>query len=56
LRAEYRYTWFDGARTQDQYAFTSGSATTQTYARSTLYDQSMQSGRIGFAYAFTPLR
>jgi opacity protein-like surface antigen len=56
VRAEYRYTRFDGARTQDQYAFTFGGATTQAYTRSTLYDQSMQSGRIGFAYAFNPLR
>lgn len=56
VRAEYRYTRFDGARTQDQYAFTSGGVATQTYARSTLYDQSMQSGRIGLAYAFDPLR
>lgn len=56
LRAEYRYTRFDGARTQDQYAFTSGGVTTQTYARSTLYDQSMQSGPIVVAYAFNPLR
>lgn len=56
MRAEYRYTRFDGARTQDQYAFTSGGVTTQSYARSTVYDQSMQSGRIGFAYAFNPLK
>lgn len=56
IRAEYRYTRFDGARTQDQYAFTSGGITTQTYTRSSQYDQSMQSGRIGFAYAFNPLR
>ena len=56
LRAEYRYTRFEGAQTQDLYAFTSGGVTTQTFARSSQYDQSMQSGRIGFAYAFNPLR
>lgn len=56
VRAEYRYTRFDGIRTQDKYAFASGGVTTQTYARSTQYDQSMQSGRIGFAYAFNPLK
>lgn len=56
LRAEYRYTRFEGAQTQDQYAFTAGGVTTQTYARSSQYDQSMQSGRIGFAYAFNPMR
>ncbi|WP_245315747.1 outer membrane protein [Bradyrhizobium yuanmingense] len=56
IRAEYRYTRFDGVRTQDQYAFTSGGITTQAYTRSSLYDQSVQSGRIGFAYAFNPLR
>lgn len=55
LRAEYRYTRFDGARTQDQYAFTSGGVS-QAYIRSSQFDQSMQSGRIGFAYAFNPLR
>lgn len=55
IRAEYRYTRFDTARTQDQFNWVSGAAT-QTYARGTQYDQSMQSGRIGFAYAFNPVR
>lgn len=55
LRAEYRYTRFDGVRTQDQYSFKTGGIT-ETYSRSSQYDQSMQSGRIGFAYAFNPLR
>lgn len=55
IRAEYRYTKFDTARTQDQFIWTSGGST-QTYARATQYEQSMQSGRIGFAYAFNPFR
>lgn len=55
VRAEYRYTSFDAARTQDRFNWVSGTAT-QTYARATQYDQSMQSARIGFAYAFNPLR
>ncbi|MGY2906977.1 outer membrane protein [Bradyrhizobium sp. URHC0002] len=55
LRAEYRYTKFDTAHTQDRFAFVSG-PNSQTYSRSTQFDQSMQSGRIGFAYSFNPLR
>lgn len=55
IRAEYRYTRFDASRTQDQFNWVSGTAT-QTYARATQYDQSMQSARLGFAYAFNPLR
>lgn len=55
VRAEYRYTKFDTAHTQDQFGFVSGTSS-QGYSRSTQFDQSMQSGRIGFAYAFNPLR
>jgi outer membrane immunogenic protein len=55
VRAEYRYTKFDAARTQDQFAFVSGTGS-QTYSRSTQFDQSMQSGRFGVAYSFNPLR
>lgn len=55
IRAEYRYTRFDTASTQDRFNWVSGTAT-QTYTRGTQYDQSMQAGRIGFAYAFSPLR
>jgi len=55
VRAEYRYTKFDGVTTQDRFSFTS-QTNTQSYARSTQYEQSMQSGRIGFAYAFNPFK
>ncbi|MDE5454217.1 outer membrane beta-barrel protein [Bradyrhizobium sp. CSA112] len=55
VRAEYRYTRFDTAHTQDRFAFVSG-PNSQTYSRSTQFDQSMQSGRIGFAYSFNPLK
>lgn len=55
VRAEYRYTKFDAAHTQDQFGFVPGTSS-QGYSRSTQFDQSMQSGRIGFAYAFNPLR
>ncbi|WP_338317571.1 outer membrane protein, partial [Bradyrhizobium ottawaense] len=55
VRAEYRYTKFEGTRTQDQFAANTAGII-QTYSRSTQYDQSMQSGRIGFAYALDPLR
>ena len=55
LRAEYRYTRFDTAHAHDAFAF--GSSTgSQTYSRSTQFDQSMQSGRIGLAYSFNPLK
>jgi outer membrane immunogenic protein len=57
VRAEYRYTKFDTAHAQDQVTFVSGPASqSQSYSRSTQFDQSMQSGRIGFAYSFNPLR
>ncbi|CCD85120.1 exported protein of unknown function; Putative Outer membrane protein [Bradyrhizobium sp. ORS 285] len=55
VRAEYRYTKFEKARTEDQFAFIS-SPSSQTYSRSTQFDHSMQSGRIGFAYALNPLQ
>lgn len=55
VRAEYRYTKFDTARTQDQFAWAYSSGN-QTYSRATQFDQSMQSGRIGFAYSFNPLK
>ncbi|AWL93046.2 outer membrane beta-barrel protein [Bradyrhizobium ottawaense] len=55
VRAEYRYTKFDTAHTQDQFGFVSGTSS-QGYSRSTQFDQSMQSGRIGVAYSFNPLR
>lgn len=55
VRAEYRYTKFGAAHTQDQFAFASATSST-AYSRLTQFDQSMQSGRIGFAYSFNPLR
>jgi opacity protein-like surface antigen len=56
LRAEYRYTKFDGVTTQDRFLVTSATSS-QSYTRSTLYEQSCnQSGGISFAYAFNPLR
>jgi outer membrane immunogenic protein len=58
VRAEYRYTNFGTARTDDRFSFQSTApfGGTQTNQRQTQYDQSMQTGRIGFAYAFNPLR
>jgi outer membrane immunogenic protein len=58
VRAEYRYTGFAAVRTTDHFNFQSvGPASgTQSSRRQTHFDQSMQSGRIGFAYAFNPLR
>jgi opacity protein-like surface antigen len=55
VRAEYRYTKFDTAHAHDESAFVSGT-NSQTYSRSTQFDQSMQSGRIGVAYSFNPLK
>jgi opacity protein-like surface antigen len=58
VRAEYRYTSFGGVRTSDHFNFQFAGPTigTQSSQRQTQFDQSMQSGRIGFAYAFDPLR
>jgi outer membrane immunogenic protein len=58
VRAEYRYTNFGTARTDDHFnfQFVGPILGSQTYQRQTQYDQSMQSGRIGIAYAFNPLR
>jgi outer membrane immunogenic protein len=59
VRAEYRYTGFGTARTNDHFNFqiTSGPfLVTEASQRQTQFDQSMQSGRIGFAYAFNPIR
>ena len=57
VRAEYRYTDFGTSRTNDHFLFTSGPPTgTQTSDRQTSYSQSIQAGRIGFAYAFNPLK
>jgi outer membrane immunogenic protein len=57
VRAEYRYTDFGTSRTNDHFLFTSGPPSgTQTSDRQTSYSQSMQAGRIGFAYAFNPLK
>jgi opacity protein-like surface antigen len=55
VRAEYRYTKFDAAHDQNQFQFSSGTSS-ETYSRLTQFGQSMQSGRIGFAYAFDPLQ
>ncbi|MBO4226638.1 outer membrane protein [Bradyrhizobium neotropicale] len=55
VRAEYRYTDFGTRRTIDHFSFT-GAPVVQTSDRQTQYSQSMQSGRIGFAYAFNPLQ
>lgn len=57
VRAEYRYTKFGSVLTNDRYAFQSAGSPfpgTQTNQRQVQYDQSMQAGRIGFAYAFNP--
>lgn len=56
VRAEYRYTGFGTKRTNDNFIFQNSNGGTQTYQRQTDYDQSMQAGRIGFAYSFNPLR
>ncbi|MCA6111211.1 outer membrane protein [Bradyrhizobium cenepequi] len=57
VRAEYRYTDFGTSRTSDHFSFTGAPPqVTQTSDRQTQYSQSMQSGRIGFAYAFNPLQ
>lgn len=54
VRAEYRYTHFGAQHTADNFLFQTNFATTQSYKRGTQYDQSMQAGRIGIAYAFNP--
>jgi opacity protein-like surface antigen len=58
VRAEYRYTNFGSARTDDRFNYQSVGTfvTTQITQRQTQYDQTMQTGRIGIAYAFNPLR
>jgi len=59
VRAEYRYTDFGTVRTNDHFnfQFTSGPVLgTEASQRQTQYEQTMQAGRIGFAYAFNPLR
>jgi outer membrane immunogenic protein len=58
VRAEYRYTSFGTVRTSDHFnfQFVGPTAGTQSSQRQTQFDQSMQAGRIGFAYAFNPLR
>lgn len=47
VRAEYRYTSFGNARTTDHFG--------HQFAQ-TQYDQSMQTGRVGFAYSINPLQ
>ena len=59
VRAEYRYTVLGTVRTSDHFNNQIVGPTTgilQSSQRQTQFDQSMQSGRIGFAYAFNPLR
>ena len=56
VRAEYLYTNFGTARTNDQFNYGSPAVGTQTDQRQTQFDQPMQIGRIGFAYAFDPFR
>lgn len=58
VRAEYRYAEFSGVRTIDHFNFQSSGPTggRQSSQSQTQFDQSMQLGRIGFAYAFNPLR
>jgi opacity protein-like surface antigen len=57
VRAEYRYTDFGTSKTSDHFSFTGAPPpVTQTSDRQTQCSQSMQSGRIGFAYAFNPLQ
>jgi opacity protein-like surface antigen len=55
VRAKYRYTKFDTAHTQDQFAFVSGTST-EGYSSSSQFNQAVQSGRIGVVYSFNPLR
>lgn len=57
VRAEYRYTGFGTARTSDNFNFQFAAPPflSQAHQRQTAYDQSMQAGRIGFAYTFNPL-
>ncbi len=55
VRAEYRYTNLGTTRTNDNFLFQSGLGS-QTYERQTEYAQSIQFGRIGFAYSFNPLK
>jgi opacity protein-like surface antigen len=56
VRAEYRYTDFGTVRTSDHYLFTTlpPPSSSQTSDRQTQYTQSIQTGRIGFAYAINP--
>ena len=56
VRAEYRYTSFGSVRTTDQFSFQLSNLPSSASQRQTQYDQSMQSGRVGFAYSFNPLQ
>jgi outer membrane immunogenic protein len=56
VRAKYRYTRFDTAHNSEQSTLVTNFNNTETYARQTKIDQSMQSGRIGIAYSFNPTR
>jgi opacity protein-like surface antigen len=53
IRAEYRYTNFGSHSSGDQFDFQFGAPinATQHYERQAQFDQSMQVGRIGIAYA-----
>ncbi|WP_159012462.1 outer membrane beta-barrel protein [Bradyrhizobium sp. S69] len=58
VRAEYRYTNFGSQSSNGQFNFQSTGplAGTQPYQRQAQFEQSMQVGRIGVAYAFGDLR
>jgi outer membrane immunogenic protein len=59
IRAEYRYTDFGRRSTRDQFTFQTagvGFSGTQAYVRQGQFDQSMQVGRVGVAYALNPTR
>ena len=56
VRGEYRYTHFGTRQTADSFVFQGSFPNTQSYQRNAQFDQSMQTGRIGIAYAFNPFR
>jgi outer membrane immunogenic protein len=51
VRGEYRYTRFGSHGSNDQFNFVGSFPSSQTYQRNAQFDQSMQVGRIGIAYA-----
>jgi outer membrane immunogenic protein len=51
VRGEYRYTSFGNHSSNGQFNFAGSFPSTQIYQRNAQFDQSMQVGRIGIAYA-----